>query len=215
MGSEVGPKGRHLSSVGCDATCKRTWVLNYFSTNKSRVADENRRRLHSIYRACGSRSSPTALRPLPLVPLRHPSPLNDQTAIPMHATDEYDLPGLQRQESFVTVVSDTAPNLRGHGRSLDRFYSFWGAIVERTVNRLVHRAGIGPLAVEREAFLFFGRGDDWGWPGCECPSEEKLGGGGCKHCRRRWDLSEWTDEERRKVQKACKKLVRCAQCVVE
>ena len=60
--------------------------------------------------------------------------------------DRYKL-AFERIDSRDTLESDTARNQRGPGHSLEVIYSFFGAQLEKFINKLVVKSGRTPTAV--------------------------------------------------------------------
>lgn len=117
---------------------------------------------------------------------------NTRTRTP--ANDPYHIP-LARHDSLVTMASDTAPNLPGHGRTLDRIYTSLGTRVEGLMSKLEEIAGNTPHAKKKTIEVVF-------------EAITGLSSSGCCRGYARWDASLLTGSERAKIQKSCKSLLK-------
>lgn len=146
--------------------------------------------------------SPTATTTTTSCTMRFFGPPRAQSASstpPADSEDLYEFP-LIRRDSLITLASDTAPNLPGLGRTLDRIYSSWGKGLERLVEAFAHKAKMTPQSLECEIASVFSRYErDVGPPGNRRKSLV--------------DIAQLEAKDRKEVTKYCKSLLRSTQYV--
>ena len=59
-------------------------------------------------------------------------------------------PCFERQDSLITLRSDTELNVRGAGHTLERIYTYLGGKVEGWMNKVARQTGKTPAALEIE-----------------------------------------------------------------
>ena len=115
------------------------------------------------------------------------------------SNDKYKL-AFERTDSLDTLESDTARNQRGPGHSLEVIYSFFGAQLEKFINRLVVKSGRTPTAVKAQLVgigvtLTWGREVDGRW----------------ERSRTYGDYSMLSAAERKLLKALCKSILRCVK----